>query len=79
MARNINARRDWRSYFFFRFSRLGLNGPLTASSTTSCASRSMPVRFFTLGKANGCPIPHSVLFLFDFPILFRALFAMPPE
>ena len=77
MARNINARRDWRSYFFFRFSRLSLKGDLMASSTTSWASRSVSVRCFTWGKTNGWPTPHSVLFLFDVPILFFAIFAMP--
>jgi hypothetical protein len=76
MARNTSTG-GIRSYFVFRFCCLGLKEFLMVSSTTSCAIRSVSVRFFTLGKANGWPIPHSVLFLFE--LLFFAFFAMPSE
>jgi hypothetical protein len=47
-----------QSYFFFRFGRLSLKGPLIPSATASRAKRSNSARSFFGGNANGLPRFH---------------------
>jgi hypothetical protein len=49
------------SYFFFRFGRGSLNGPLIPSATASRAKRSITASLFLRGNANGWPIFQSVI------------------
>jgi hypothetical protein len=56
-------------YFFFRFARLSLKGPLIASATASRARRLMAVRVLFCGNASGWPIFQSVIWRFGFPVL----------
>src|SRR5918996_2086438 len=72
--RNTNVSRGLASpqavnYFFFRFCRT-LSGPLRASCTASRARRTM-MGFRFGGKASGCPIAQSVLFLFEVAMLLE--------
>jgi hypothetical protein len=61
-----------QSYFFFRFGRLSLKGPLIPSATASRAKRSNSARSFFGGNANGLPRFHSVLRV-DFLVCFLAM------
>jgi hypothetical protein len=54
------------SYFFFRFRRGSLKGPLIPSATASRARRSNSAGLFFRGKANGWPRFHSVGLRLDF-------------
>jgi hypothetical protein len=61
------------SYFFFRFGRLDLKGPLIPSATASRAKRSNSAGFFFRGNANGWPKFHSVELRVDCLVCFLAM------
>jgi len=60
------------SYFFFRFRRGSLKGPLIPSSTASRAKRSNSAVLFLRGKASGWPTFQSVIWRFGFLVRFFA-------
>jgi hypothetical protein len=61
------------SYFFFRFGRLALKGPLIPSATASRAKRSNSARSFFGGNANGWPKFHSLRLRLDCLVCFLAM------
>ena len=74
-ARNRTHLHEVLRYFFLRFFRLALKGPLIASSRASRARRSISARFFFGGNASGWPRFQSVILFLARRRFFFAFFA----